>query len=1662
MIRRWRAGTIVVIAAILTVLSLIAFSQPAQAANPTTLSFQGKVVNSNGTNVTDGTYSFVFKLYTQDSGGSAIWTEPRTLDVVGGTFHVDLGASCPFFTTNACNNNTVIDFNANNNLHLGITYNSDPAGEMTPRIKLQSVPFAFNSDRVGGKTADQLVQLSPSGQQTGNINVSGSGTFGNGLVVTSASSFDGAVTLGSTSTAASLLFKDGTANNRSITLNTPSLSASYALTLPNAAPSTGQCLKSDATTASQLVFGSCAVGGGATNLQEAYDGGNALTLTTGGTARDLTVNVAHNASGTDSSFLVNLATGTTGKFAVQNNSTDSFSINSSGVTVAAAAAFNNTVLIQPASDSSTSFEIKRSSGNGGASVLAVDTSNSQVSIRGTNVTSTQGSDKVANGSFTGSANSWTLGTGWAYSSNNVTKTAGTASILEQNVTAVASETYRVKFTVTSWSAGCVTPYIGGVAGSPLCGNATNHEQVIVATGTGNLQFSANSTFAGTIDTVSVVKITASNAVVKVLQGFSGSSGLEVRTDTNNESMYVGVQAGQNSYAGWRNTALGSLSLMRVTSGTYNTAQGYGSLAYTTTGSDNTAIGYVALDLNNTGSYNTAVGSNALYSNTLGTNNTAQGYSALLGNTSGTYNSVLGDSALFNNSTGSYNTAIGYQAGQSSVFGNGNTTGSQNTFVGYNSGPGVAASFNLQGATAIGAQSVVKASNTLTLGCINGTNGCTTATNVGIASGGYANNPLTVAAGTYTSTITQTTTTITGSGFTSAMNGGTIYYNDGTSAIVTYVNSTTLTAASKNVSSSSATIVYGGLNVTSSGAVSLQNSSNSTSAFSIQNASGSNIFDVDTTNSKIGTINTTTASTASSALTIKSGDASGATSNSGAVTIDSGTATGTAGNISIGTGAYAHNVTIGNSTSTSAVTLQAGTGSMNFTVNGSSNTGIIAKTTNDSTAAFQVQNASSQSLFKVDTSTRQVTLDDAQAANANQFVLDSSSAAPTGVNGGMYYDTASGKFKCYEASAWKDCIGSGSAVTTLMGQNKLASDSATISASLGSTAYEYMECTFAGSVVLGGTLNMRLDGNSGAADYGWSAAAQIAGANLGDTQDSSDSEIQLTGTNTPIWPFMFKIYIRNPAGSSGARVIHWHGAVSNSVGTTPDWYIGTGSYYITSQISTSIEFSKSAGTYSTGTYVYCEGKNAADYAENYYTKDKYMFPAEVVTSDPTLPAGVKKASIPYDPKLIGVISTNPAMTLDDGIGIDEGRPVPVALAGRVPVKVSTINGAIKAGDLLTASTIPGVAMKATKAGAVIGQAMEDYDGDSVGKVMTFVKTTNSSGQSYFNKPSGLEGIVDENSGTQIVESTYLGDEVLRRLLDEKAAGNNGLSRSEVVTDKLVASDEIVTPKLTTESLSVRNIETALGEDVDINLEDDGKVSIKNGSGEKVVSFDDKGNAVFSGTITAGAIKADQIEGLAIYTDKIASLNAKNGQAADSNTINDYIKLTESGELQLSDDAGSVRFAVDASGNALLNGGLTVASLTASQGLSVGGDVNVAGLSTFQKLATFLAKVVFRQDVQIDGHLAVGSDSAGYAKIRQAEQRVHVKFSKPYEKAPLVNASTYKGQFSQFSIDEVDTNGFDIVLKEPAVQDVEFSWTAVGATEPKLTENPLSAPAAATAQ
>lgn len=102
---------------------------------------------------------------------------------------------------------------------------------------------------------------------------------------------------------------------------------------------------------------------------------------------------------------------------------------------------------------------------------------------------------------------------------------------------------------------------------------------------------------------------------------------------------------------------------------------------------------------------------------------------------------------------------------------------------------------------------------------------------------------------------------------------------------------------------------------------------------------------------------------------------------------------------------------------------------------------------------------------------------------------------------------------------------------------------------------------------------------------------------------------------------------------------------------------------------------------------------------------------VVAIDPDNPGRLALSNAAYDPLVAGVISgaggVETGMIMGQRGSVADGA-VPVALAGRVYVRVDASYGAVKPGDLLTTSDTPGHAMKVDDPsrayGTVIGKAM----------------------------------------------------------------------------------------------------------------------------------------------------------------------------------------------------------------------------------------------------------------------------------------------------------------------------------------------------------------------
>jgi uncharacterized membrane protein (DUF441 family) len=209
---------------------------------------------------------------------------------------------------------------------------------------------------------------------------------------------------------------------------------------------------------------------------------------------------------------------------------------------------------------------------------------------------------------------------------------------------------------------------------------------------------------------------------------------------------------------------------------------------------------------------------------------------------------------------------------------------------------------------------------------------------------------------------------------------------------------------------------------------------------------------------------------------------------------------------------------------------------------------------------------------------------------------------------------------------------------------------------------------------------------------------------------------------------------------------------------------------------------------------------ADLAEVYYTDDNSISNGDIVALTSTGVSQVKKTSIPYQTSTLGIISTKPGLVIGETDGT--GKPVIVGLSGRVPVKVSNLNGAIKPGDYITTSSISGVGMKATDPGFVIGKALTALtESTEQGEVIVFVQNSYFDGQyDIFEEGVVLPGNenLESSDSRTILENGSIADRLthlVRRALEKL---------SMIFIDMKAWFRELKTERIETKELCVEDI------------------------------------------------------------------------------------------------------------------------------------------------------------------------------------------------------------------------------------------------------------------
>ncbi|MBI2404577.1 hypothetical protein HYV22_00135, partial [Candidatus Gottesmanbacteria bacterium] len=259
----------------------------------------------------------------------------------------------------------------------------------------------------------------------------------------------------------------------------------------------------------------------------------------------------------------------------------------------------------------------------------------------------------------------------------------------------------------------------------------------------------------------------------------------------------------------------------------------------------------------------------------------------------------------------------------------------------------------------------------------------------------------------------------------------------------------------------------------------------------------------------------------------------------------------------------------------------------------------------------------------------------------------------------------------------------------------------------------------------------------------------------------------------------------------------------------------------------------------------------DLAEDYQASEP-LSAGDVVAFDLEASKTVRKTNTPGDPRLAGVVSTQPGLLLQDPQ--NKNGMYPIALAGRVPVKIASTSAAITIGDPLTSSSQAGKAQKQTRAGQSIGKALENWSCNSEvstckDTIEVFVNlgyadpdlvltdagniqiTLASQGEAL--QSASDSGMLASPSASLAYQVTNAAGDVVKRVgvFSEGVIGNLKAGQAQLDTLSPLASDSA---------------------GIAVKLDDRQTFGIYNKEGTPAAVFDTQGNATLAGTLRAAKI------------------------------------------------------------------------------------------------------------------------------------------------------------------------------------------------------------------
>ena len=276
--------------------------------------------------------------------------------------------------------------------------------------------------------------------------------------------------------------------------------------------------------------------------------------------------------------------------------------------------------------------------------------------------------------------------------------------------------------------------------------------------------------------------------------------------------------------------------------------------------------------------------------------------------------------------------------------------------------------------------------------------------------------------------------------------------------------------------------------------------------------------------------------------------------------------------------------------------------------------------------------------------------------------------------------------------------------------------------------------------------------------------------------------------------------------------------------------------------------------------------------------------------------------------IGVISRTTSFLGNSRISDNPNTDI-VGYVGQIQTKVSTVNGAIHRGDRITTSNIPGTGEKATKAGQIIGVALEDFDPNnssqaiscpsgtssdiSCGKIMLYVNPSWYDPDVYITNAGDLNvsfennQFVARNEGSLVTRIGSFATAVIANLkagaIQAQSLTISGLSTLSSVTAQTIT----VSGNLTTSSLSVAtNSITIAGQSLTEYI--DSRISNAIDSGQLVSPLASDSATVRSGKVVIKPLIATtepvlEVEGNASVSGQLSTNSLTTTDATVSGTL-----------------------------------------------------------------------------------------------------------------------------------------------------------------------------------